>query len=110
LLRDLEAAFAPEAEGIGIAITLDLAAGETHVLGDAVRLKQIVSNLLRNAVRHTRSGDRIAVRSETPAPGRIRIVVADSGTGIPPAFLQRLFVPFEQADRRHGVGLGLGLA
>src|SRR5262249_11001543 len=47
---------------------------------------------------------------ETPAPGRIGIVVADSGTGIPPAFLHRLFVPFEQVDRSNEVGLGLGLA
>src|SRR5262249_45199031 len=58
----------------------------------------------------TKSGDRIAIRSEASAPGSIRIVVADSGAGIPAAFLHRLFVPFEQMDRSHGVGLGLGLA
>jgi signal transduction histidine kinase len=49
LLRDLHAASVQEATGAGITIALELAATEPYILGDAVRLKQIVSNLLRNA-------------------------------------------------------------
>jgi CheY-like chemotaxis protein/anti-sigma regulatory factor (Ser/Thr protein kinase) len=110
LLRDLHAAYAQEAASAGIAITLEVAATQPYVLGDAVRLKQIVSNLLRNAIRHTAAGGTIAIRSETPAAGRVRISVRDWGTGISPALLKRIFIPFEQADRTHSVGLGLGLA
>jgi PAS domain S-box-containing protein len=110
LLRDLYVAYAQEAEGSGVTITLDLTATEPYVLGDAVRLKQIVSNLLRNAIRHTPAGGTIVLRSETPAPGRIRVSVRDTGSGISPAVLKRIFLPFEQEDRTHEVGLGLGLA
>jgi PAS domain S-box-containing protein len=110
LLRDLHAVYVEEAAGAGITITLQLAATEPYILGDAVRLRQIVSNLLRNAIRHTGAGGTIAIRSDTPAAGRIQISVRDSGRGISPALLQRIFIPFEQADATHGVGLGLGLA
>jgi PAS domain S-box-containing protein len=110
LLSDLHAGYAPETERAGVTITLELAATEPYVLGDAVRLKQIVSNLLRNAIRHTPQGGTIALRSETPAPGRIRVSVRDTGSGISPAVLKRIFLPFEQEDRTHEVGLGLGLA
>jgi CheY-like chemotaxis protein len=110
LLRDVHAGFAPEAGETGIDLTLELAATEPYVLGDTVRLRQVVSNLLRNALRHTGSGGTISIRSITPAPGRIRIAVSDSGSGIPSALLQRIFMPFEQGERTPGTGLGLGLA
>jgi PAS domain S-box-containing protein len=110
VLRELHAVFVQEAAGAGIGLTLELAATEPYVLGDAVRLKQIVSNLLRNAIRHTGAGGAISIRSATPAPGRIRIAVSDSGAGIPVALLKRIFIPFEQGDRAAGAGLGLGLA
>jgi PAS domain S-box-containing protein len=110
LLRDLHASCAPEAEGAGVTSTLELQATEAYVLGDPVRLKQIVSNLLRNAIRHTPAGGTIVVRSETPTAGRIRVSVRDTGSGISLAVLKRIFIPFEQVDRTHEVGLGLGLA
>jgi PAS domain S-box-containing protein len=110
LLRDVYAGHVHEAADAGITITLELAAAEPYILGDAARLRQILSNLLRNAVRHTKAGDTIAIRSETPASERIRVSVRDSGSGISPALLKRIFIPFEQADGNTGVGLGLGLA
>src|SRR4029450_12447190 len=61
-------------------------------------------------LRHTGRGGRIIVRSRTPAPMTIRITVVDTGDGIPPGMLERILIPFEQADRTHGTGLGLGLA
>jgi len=110
VLRDVYALFKDEARAAGLTLTIDLAAEAAFVLGDSVRLRQVVSNLLRNAFRHTPANGRIALRSETPAPGRIRVTVADTGHGIPRALLARIFLPFEQADPAHGVGLGLGLA
>ena len=83
--------------------------------GDPTRLRQVLLNLLSNAVKFTETGD-IAV-SVTPAPavaGRLelRFAVTDSGMGIPPDRLGKLFAPFTQVDasmtRRHG-GTGLGL-
>jgi len=110
LLRDLHGAFGHEAGESEIELTLDLAADEAHVMGDSVRLKQVVSNLLRNAIRHTERGGRISLSSSTPTRHFVRIRVVDTGSGIPATSLERIFVPFEQVDRVHGVGLGLGLA
>jgi CheY-like chemotaxis protein len=82
------------------------------VAGDAARLQQVVGNLLGNAVKFTPAGGRVAVQV-AHAEGRVRIVVSDTGCGIPAEFLPRLFQPFQQADasstRRYG-GMGLGLS
>jgi signal transduction histidine kinase len=80
--------------------------------GDAGRLQQVVWNLLANAVKFTPSAGVISVDA-AEEDGLVRIVVADSGEGIPAQFRSRLFDTFSQADvsfgRAHG-GLGLGLA
>ena len=82
------------------------------VSGDGDRLRQVVSNLLTNAVKFTEQGGRIDVRLEAHG-GMARLEVADNGQGIDPAFLPHVFDRFKQADssttRVHG-GLGLGLA
>ncbi|MDH1261445.1 ATP-binding protein [Pseudomonas sp. GD03944] len=82
-----------------------------QVIGDPTRVRQIVSNLLSNALKFTRLG-RVDVRVEQ-APGGIRIVVRDTGIGIAEADHGRIFQPFAQADvgitRQFG-GTGLGLA
>jgi len=89
---------------------IDPDAGMLH--GDATRLQQVVWNLLSNAVKFTPKGGRIYVRLAR-LESQIEIVVADSGQGIDPAFLPRVFDRFMQADssmsRQQG-GLGLGLA
>jgi CheY-like chemotaxis protein/two-component sensor histidine kinase len=110
LLREIHAAFVQEATTKAIEFHIDLAGDGRHVLGDAVRLRQVISNLLRNAIRHTAADGHIALTSSTPLPGTIHIRVTDTGSGIPESSLERIFVPFEQVDRTHGVGLGLGLA
>jgi PAS domain S-box-containing protein len=98
------------AKSLHLHVELAEAAGE--VLGDARRLQQIFSNLLLNAIKFTPEKGRIdlkLVRHEASA----RVIVADTGEGIEPALLPRIFSPFEQGDasttRKHG-GLGLGLA
>jgi two-component system CheB/CheR fusion protein len=82
------------------------------VRGDAVRLIQVVENLLTNAVKYTNEGGRIRVRLEADED-EARIIVSDTGVGISPEFLPRVFDVFTQAprslDRAKG-GLGLGLS
>jgi signal transduction histidine kinase/CheY-like chemotaxis protein/HPt (histidine-containing phosphotransfer) domain-containing protein len=88
----------------------------TTLRGDAGRLRQVVLNLVSNAIKFTEAGDvRIDVTSSGPANGHVplRISVCDTGIGIPPEAQARLFQEFTQVDasatRRYG-GTGLGLA
>ena len=80
--------------------------------GDPVRLRQILTNYLNNALKFTHHG-RIGLAASTLRDGSLRVEVSDSGPGIDPAVQQRLFTPFTQADqsttRRFG-GTGLGLS
>lgn len=79
---------------------------------DAVRIEQVVVNLLSNAVKYTDDGGRITVRVSS-GPHRAELRIADSGIGIAPEELPRLFVPFartEGARARSSGGLGLGLS
>ena len=101
------------ADSAGLALVLQVDDSVPEVLdGDALRLRQILSNYLSNAIKFTPSGQ-IRVRLQAPAAGCLRLSVQDQGMGIPPAVAARLFRPFTQADdsttRRHG-GTGLGLA
>jgi signal transduction histidine kinase/ActR/RegA family two-component response regulator len=87
--------------------------GRDHVvLADRQRLKQVLLNLLANAVKYNRRDGRVDVFLEEPRPGRVRIAVRDTGPGIAPGLLDRLFVPFERigAERTPVEGTGLGLA
>jgi len=99
--------------GKGLKLETTLGATSTLVFGDAARLQQIVWNLMKNAVKFTPAGGRIAVRMWNPDASTIAISVADSGIGISAEALPRIFSAFEQADdsitRAFG-GLGLGLA
>src|SRR5215831_16044381 len=81
-------------------------------MGDPLRLGQIVSNLVTNAVKFTPAGGRVSVRLAREGAEAV-LTVTDSGIGIDPGVLPRIFDRFRQADstitRRYG-GLGLGLA
>lgn len=89
-----------------------------HLLGDALRIKQILINLVSNAIKFSDSGD-IVVHShlieDTDQTAQIKISVQDSGIGIDPSQRELLFEPFKQADAsdsrvRGGTGLGLAIA
>jgi signal transduction histidine kinase/CheY-like chemotaxis protein len=82
------------------------------VLADRQRLKQVLLNLLANAVKYNRRDGRVDVSLEEPHPGRVRVAVRDTGPGIAPELLDRLFVPFDRigAERTQLEGTGLGLA
>ncbi|HSI32715.1 MAG: PAS domain S-box protein [Phycisphaerae bacterium] len=103
----------PELRGKQIALSVDLSASESWAQADPARLQQVFWNLLKNAVKFTPEGGRVTVRTSSPAPGRLRVTVADDGIGIDPHHLGRIFDAFEQVDqgvtRKYG-GLGLGLA
>ena len=101
----------PAAEAKGIELTLVLAPTGA-VRADPNRLQQVFWNLLTNAVKFTPKGGRVAVALEK-VNSHLKVIVADNGEGIDPAFLPYVFERFRQADastsRRHG-GLGLGLS
>jgi signal transduction histidine kinase/ligand-binding sensor domain-containing protein/ActR/RegA family two-component response regulator len=87
-----------------------------YVVGDENRLRQVIVNLVGNAVKFTETGEvAVEVVCQEPAPGQclLRFSVADTGIGIPPEKQREIFEPFAQADasttRRFG-GTGLGLA
>jgi two-component system CheB/CheR fusion protein len=94
-------------------LSVSLEAAQYVVLGDAMRLEQVFSNLLQNAEKFTPDGGAITVRSRDQGGSRITVKISDTGIGIEPEALETIFEPFEQGSpdlaRRYG-GLGLGLA
>ncbi len=123
LLRASARRFEAVAAQAGIALLVDVPAGATlGLLGDRGRLEQVLGNLIENAIRHTPSGGRIdlvAVPGEEQGRAVVRLLVRDSGSGIAPNDLPRIFERFYQAEKsrvvtpRNGsgrAGSGLGLA
>ena len=99
----------PEADTKKLVLQREDAGPDVYVMADPARLRQILWNLVRNAVKFTPSGGRIVVRTVLCEGNRIAVEVSDSGIGIASEEIARIFRPFEQAGPRHG-GLGLGLA
>ena len=101
-----------DADDKHIAIKRDMESDVGTIAGDAARIKQIIWNLLTNAIKFTSEGGQISVRLRKNG-GNAEITVTDTGVGIRPEFLPHIFNRFEQADqsitRRFG-GLGLGLS
>ncbi len=102
-----------EARTKGLALEINLDARQAHVMGDPGRLQQVFWNLLKNAVKFTPESGRVSVRSHDNQ-GKLVVEIVDTGVGIQPESVGRIFLPFEQAaevqrDRRFG-GLGLGLS
>ncbi len=94
-------------------VEVDLAAEGHNLWGDSPRLTQVFWNLLNNAVKFTPEGGAITVRTRDESPTRVAVEITDTGVGIDPEVLPRIFDAFEQGEpdvtRRYG-GLGLGLA
>jgi PAS domain S-box-containing protein len=113
-LRDTESMIAPQILAKGLHYNFKGAGKSASVLADPEKLQQIVLNLLGNAVKFTESGGSITLSTE-PVGNCIQIRVADTGPGISPEKLDRIFDPFVQAERRlnqpvQGVGLGLAIS
>jgi len=93
----------------GIKVVIEISACPT-VRGDGVRLQQVVSNLLGNAMKHSDCGTTVHVTLDTVGAAA-RIIVRDEGHGIAPELLPHVFEPYRQGDERAAhSGLGLGLA
>jgi signal transduction histidine kinase/HPt (histidine-containing phosphotransfer) domain-containing protein len=114
-LSQLVALMRPRAEDKGLNLVLDIAeALPTGVLGDRQRLEQALINLVGNGVKFTSRGEvRLAALPDPQVPGMLRFDVIDTGIGIAPGTLEKIFEPFAQADgsitRLYG-GTGLGLS
>jgi signal transduction histidine kinase len=81
---------------------------------DAARLKQVLYNYLSNAIKFSPEGSRVTVRALPEGDRRFRLEVEDTGIGVAPADIERLFVEFQQLDaglnkQHQGTGLGLAL-
>ena len=101
-----------EIEAKDLEVKFELRATHTWVEGDPARLQQVFWNLIKNSVKFTPEKGRITIESLNPAPDKIEVRVTDTGIGIEPETIGRIFNAFEQGQsditRRFG-GLGLGL-
>lgn len=119
ILQQLHSIYESQCRDKNITLQFDCAtAGHQHLVGDSLRLQQIISNLLANAVKFTDPGGRIDFTVEQqptadPAKTLLRLVVTDTGCGMSEQMLSQVFQPFEQEDgstaRKYG-GSGLGLS
>jgi signal transduction histidine kinase len=112
VVRDVFAGVQRVADAKGIMLSFDAPAQAQHVDADPTALRQVLSNLVENALRHTSRGG-ITVSAEAPVHGGTTVSVRDTGTGIPVEHLGRIFERFYRVDsgRARGEGgTGLGLA
>jgi PAS domain S-box-containing protein len=111
IARGIEAS-SPQIQARGHELTLDIGAEPMMVHGDALRLIQVLSNLLNNAAKYTPSGGKITVTAR--AEGRSAVMrVHDTGIGVPAHLIHKIFDVFQQGERaldRQDGGLGIGLA
>ncbi len=114
LVKETLAMLESPAEGKGIALRRELPAEMKPLVTDAGKLRQILINLVGNAIKFTAKGEVWVRVTADPATGRpLSIAVSDTGIGIPPERQRKVFEPFEQGDsstRREFGGTGLGLS
>ena len=102
-----------EARSKKLSVHLNLRAKSCQVTADAAKFQQIIWNLLKNAIKFTPEGGDITMFSDNPSEGVFTVSVRDTGIGMEPEVMQRIFDPFEQGNRSFehrfgGLGLGLG--
>jgi len=104
--------FARRAEEENKTFECDLPASLPPLLGDPQWLERAFTNLLDNAVKYTPAGGTISLAAREPGDGSVEVIVSDTGPGIPPEDLPRIFERFYRVDKsRAGAsGVGLGLA
>ena len=114
LIRDCVALIRPALQQNHLRIDLDVPSGGLQVFADLGRLRQVLLNLLSNAVKYNRPDGRIAIDCRCDDAGMCEITVADTGMGLAPAEVVRLFQPFERLSAVHsgiqGTGIGLSVS
>ncbi len=113
VVREASQDFGPAARDAGLAWQVELPEMPVWVHGDPTRLAQVVTNFISNAIKYNREGGKVTVRVAETAGMRVTVSVRDTGIGIAPEVLPRVWDAFVQdrrsLDRSQG-GLGLGLA
>ena len=115
VLAEVEGLCALQARANGLTLTVTPCERELFVAADAERFQQILLNLVTNAIKFTPAEGSVAVTCDDDA-GMVRVRVSDTGVGIRPADIDRVFEPFIQIDRhlttatQQGVGLGLSIS
>jgi two-component system OmpR family sensor kinase/two-component system sensor histidine kinase BaeS len=111
LVEEAVAAFRAPAEAAGVVLGRGVGDGLPQLDVDPVRIGEVLSNLLQNALRHTPRGGAVTVQVEAEDGGRrVAFAVSDTGSGIPPETLPRVFDRFVKAVDTGGAGLGLAIA
>ena len=110
LVEEVIAQLSPQAERQKLAISQDFAADLPSVPADKDRVRQVIANLVHNAIKFTRPGGRITITTKA-LEGSVVVDIADTGIGIPKEDLARVFERFYKGDKaRAGEGSGMGLA
>jgi signal transduction histidine kinase len=118
LLHKVVERFSPQARSDNVELRLDFATqadGLPAVIADHDRLSQVFSNLIDNALKYSPAGGKVTVAAR-PVEGGVEVQISDTGPGIPPSELERIFERFYQTDKarsggaQRGLGLGLAIA
>jgi signal transduction histidine kinase len=111
LAADTAASFGPTAEAGGVALTVEIADEVPLLDVDPVRIREVLANLVANALRHTPSGGSVSVAAALADGGRaVELSVTDTGSGIDPSLVPHVFDRFAKAADSRGSGLGLAIA
>ena len=109
LVHDTAESFQSQSESKGVSLTTDIATDLPTIEVDPARIRQVIGNLLSNAIRYTPSGGSVKV-AVTSASNQVTITVTDTGEGISPELLPHVFDRFVKGPNSTGSGLGLAIA
>lgn len=112
LISDCVVSMQPYSTKFGVSLKICGKAEDPVFMGDSTRITQVITNLISNGIKFSKSGQQVEIRSESTADGLI-FSVTDHGEGIPKELHERIFTRFfrvDSADDRHSGGTGLGLS
>jgi two-component system, OmpR family, sensor histidine kinase BaeS len=110
LAREVAASFEPQAEAAGVSLETSAAPGLPEADVDPVRVREILTNLISNALRYSPRGGRVGIDVAADGARAIAVSVSDAGPGIAPEALARIFDRFYKSPESRGAGLGLAIA
>lgn len=110
LARDVVLAYGGDADSRGVRLEVEAPDDLPPIDADAVRIREVIGNLLSNALRHTPAGGAVVVRVAAGSGGGVSVAVRDTGRGMPPEEIARVFDRFYKGAESRGSGLGLTIA